>query len=103
MGPGGRGESHVQTRGNGMHRKLDILAEKGYVILRDRPGNPIAPAEWGSLEYMDWKSGGDTNFAPLTSATREMDCRGLSHHGTPDCTGICTYDLALAHWRARYV
>src|ERR1700726_4731997 len=90
MGPGGRGESHVQTRGNGMHRKLDILAEKGYVILRDRPGNPIAPSEWESLEYMDWKSGGDTNFAPIASAKGEMECAGFWDHGKSDKNGIWT-------------
>jgi hypothetical protein len=86
-----------------MHRKLDSLAEKGYVILRDRPGKPIAPAEWEALEYMDWKSGGDTNFAPLTSATGEMDCRGFWDHGKPDCNGIWTKNRVLAPGLARYV
>ncbi len=86
-----------------MHRKLDILAEKGYVVLRNRPGKAIAPAEWESLEYMDWKSGGDTNFAPLTSATGEMDCRGFWDHGKPDCDGIWTKNRELAPGLARYV
>src|SRR5258708_2741470 len=104
MGPDGReGESHVRTRGNGMHRKLDSLAEKGYLILRDRPGKPIARAEWESLEYMDWKSGGDTNFAPLTSATGEMDCRGFWDHGKPDSDGIWTKNRKIAPGLARYV
>jgi hypothetical protein len=69
-----------------VHYKLDILAERGYVVLGDYDGAPIRSAEWESLEYMDWKSGGDTNFAPLTSATGEMNCRnrqiapGLARH-----------------------
>jgi hypothetical protein len=50
------------------HPKLDALADKGFVILRDRQGPAIPPAEWERLEYMSWKSGGDTNFAPLASA-----------------------------------
>ncbi len=86
-----------------MHRKLDILAEKGYVILRDRPG-PMVPAfEWESLTYLDWKSGGDTNFAPLASATGEMDCRGFWDHGKADKDGIWTSNRELAPSLVKYV
>jgi hypothetical protein len=86
-----------------MHRKLDILAEKGYVILRDRPGPTIPSADWLSLTYMDWKSGGDTNFAPLASATGEMDCRGFWDYGKADKDGIWTTNRALAPHLADYV
>lgn len=86
-----------------MHHKLDILAEQGYVILRDRQGEPIPTAEWESLEYMDWKSGGDTNFAPLASATGEMDCRGFWDYGKPDHGGIWTKNRDLAPSLAGYV
>ena len=86
-----------------MHRRLDILAEKGYVILQDRQGPQIPQSEWESLAYMDWKSGGDTNFAPLTSATGEMDCRGFWEHGRPDKDGIWTTNRTLAPSLASYV
>jgi hypothetical protein len=86
-----------------MHRKLDILADKGYVILRDRPGAMIPPAEWESLTYMDWKSGGDTNFAPLASANGEMDCRGFWDHGKADKDGIWTTNRGLAPSMVSYV
>ena len=86
-----------------MHRKLDILADKGYVILRDRPGTMIPPIEWESLTYMDWKSGGDTNFAPLASATGEMDCRGFWDHGKADKDGIWTTNRDLAPSLVKYV
>lgn len=86
-----------------MHRKLDILAEKGYVILRDRPGPMIPAAEWEALTYMDWKSGGDTNFAPLASATGEMDCRGFWDHGKADKDGIWTSNRELAPRLTDYV
>ena len=33
--------------------------------------------EFESLDYMDWKSGGDTNFAPIATADGELDCRGF--------------------------
>ena len=86
-----------------MHRKLDILSERGYVILRDRQAVPIAPTEWESLTYLDWKSGGDTNFAPLTSATGELDCRGFWDHGKSDKNGIWTKNRELAPGLADYV
>jgi len=79
-----------------VHDKLEILAEKGYVILRDYGGAPVWPAECESLEYMDWKSGGDTNFAPLASATGDMDCRGFRDHGKPDKFGIWTPNSKIA-------
>jgi hypothetical protein len=86
-----------------MHHKLDIMAEKGYVVLRDRQGPAIDPAEWESLEYMNWKSGGDTNFAPLASATGEMDCRGFWDHGKADKNGIWTSNRPIAPSLATYV
>jgi hypothetical protein len=86
-----------------MHRKLDILAEKGYVILRDRPGPVIPAIEWESLEYLNWKSGGDTNFAPLASATGELDCRGFWDYGKADKDGLWTSNRELAPTLADYV
>ena len=44
------------------------------------------------LEYMDWKSGGDTNFAPVATADGELDCRGFWKPGDerPDKGGRFT-------------
>jgi hypothetical protein len=86
-----------------MYHKPSILADKGYVVLGDYDGTPIPAAEWESLEYMDRKSGGDTNFAPLASATGEMDCRGFWDHGQPDKDGIWTSNRAIASGLVRYV
>jgi hypothetical protein len=86
-----------------MHRKLDVLDKTGFAILGDYTGPAIPPAEWESLEYMDWKSGGDTNFAPLASATGEMDCRGFWDHGKADKDGIWTSNREIAPSLARYV
>ena len=73
-----------------MHRKLDILEEKGFVALRDYNGPVIPEQEWANLEYVDWKSGGDTNFAPIASALGEMECGGFWAKGKPDKDGIWT-------------
>jgi hypothetical protein len=86
-----------------MHRKPKILAQTGFAVLRDYHGPGIPPAEWQCLEYMDWKSGGDTNFAPLASATGELDCRGFWDHGKPDKGGIWTVNRQIAPGLARYV
>ena len=73
-----------------MHVKLDVLKEKGFIVLRDYDGPPIPKEEWMNLEYMDWKSGGDTNFAPIASALGEMECAGFWDHGKADKDGIWT-------------
>jgi len=86
-----------------MYHKLDSLARDGFAVLRDYQGPAIPRAEWESLEYMDWKSGGDTNFAPLASATGEMDCRGFWDHGKADKDGIWTANRRLAPSLSRYV
>jgi hypothetical protein len=85
------------------HRKLDVLAEKGFVILGDHTGPAIPPQEWERLEYIDWKSGGDTNFAPLASARGEMECRGFWDHGKPDKDGIWTQNREIAPTLCSYV
>ena len=55
---------------------------------------PLAlPAEWDSLEYLDWKSGGDTNFAILASADGEHDARGFWEQGKPDKGGVWTSNI----------
>jgi hypothetical protein len=86
-----------------MHRKLDIMAENGYVVLGDWRGPAIPPDEWESLDYMDWKSGGDTNFAPLASAFGEMECHGFWDHGKPDKGGIWTANSKIAPSLVSYV
>ncbi len=78
------------------HRKLPVFDEKGFVILRDYDGPAIPTEEWMGLEYMDWKSGGDTNFAPLASALGEMECAGFWDHGKPDKDGIWTKNEEIA-------
>jgi hypothetical protein len=83
------------------HTKLDALGEKGFALLK-RYHKPIPPEEWQSLEYMDWKSGGDTRFAPIASALGEMECAGFWDHGKPDKDGIWTKNAercpSLVQW-----
>lgn len=62
--------------------KLPVLEETGYVVL-DRYDQSQDPAEWLDIEYVDWKSSGDTRFAPLASAYGDLECNGFWHHTPP--------------------
>src|SRR5439155_15652751 len=84
------------------HPKLDILAEKGFVILKPYEGE-VDPSEWEQLTYLDWKSGGDTNFSVLASANGEDDARGFWEHGKPDKDGVWTVNIEKAPTLKKWV
>ena len=63
------------------HPRLDVLAAHGFVQLPDLAVRRCPTHEYLDLEYMDWKSGGDTNFAPIATADGELDCRGFWNEG----------------------
>ena len=86
------------------HPRLAAFAEHGYVALRDFPDD-IPEAEYLSLEYMEWKSGGDTNFAPMATADGELDCRGFWKPGEerPDKGGRFTSNAPLCPTLVREV
>lgn len=83
------------------HYKLPILEEKGFVVLRKQelPDSK----EWTDLEYLDWKSSGQTRFAPIASATGEMDCNGFWFAGKPDKGGVWTKNKDVAPSMVRWV
>jgi len=62
--------------------KSAALEEKGFVIL-DSYGEEVDPREWLDIEYVDWKSSGDTRFSPLASAKGEIECNGFWNHKPP--------------------
>ena len=84
------------------HYLCPSLEDNGFVALTPYPGE-IDPAEWESLEYMDWKSGGDTNFAPLASADGTLDCRGFWDKGKTDKDALWTPNADKAPTLRRYV
>lgn len=72
--------SRLET--NVSHYRMPILEETGYVVL-DSHGDVMDPAEWMDLEYVDWKSSGDTRFAPIASAQGQIECNGFWHADPP--------------------
>ena len=86
------------------HPRLDALDARGFARLRDLEV-PIPESEYLALEYMDWKSGGDTNFAPIATADGELDCRGFWKPGDerPDKDGKFTINAERCPEIKRYV
>ena len=84
------------------HPRSKALAETGFVMLKPMPVE-VPSHEWESLEYMDWKSGGDTNFAPLASADGQLDCRGFWDKGKTDKDALWTRNADMAPTLRDYV
>jgi hypothetical protein len=84
------------------HLRLAALAPTGFVQLADADF-AVPVAEWQRLEYMDWKSGGDTNFAPLASADGHLDCRGFWDKGKTDKDALWTSNAEISPTLRRYV
>ncbi len=55
----------------GDYTSLPIFEETGYVVI-DSYDQAQDPREWEGLHFVDWKSSGDTRFAPLASAYGEQ-------------------------------
>ena len=64
------------------HSRMSILAETGFVVLNAVRAS-VDPREWLDLQYVDWKSSGDTRFAPLASAHGAIECNGFWHANPP--------------------
>jgi len=84
------------------HYRMPVLADTGVVELSPMPTD-VPSSEWESLEYMDWKSGGDTNFAPIASADGELDCRGFWDKGKTDKDALWTSNAEIAPTLREYV
>ncbi|MDW3215904.1 MAG: hypothetical protein R8G01_18040 [Ilumatobacteraceae bacterium] len=84
------------------HPRLAALDETGVVVLRDMPVD-VPRSEWETLEYLDWKSGGDTNFAPIASADGQLDCRGFWDKGKTDKDALWTSNAEIAPTLRSYV
>ena len=84
------------------HYRMKALAETGFVQLADADFE-VHPDEYEGLEYMEWKSGGDTNFAPLASADGELDCRGFWDKGKTDKDALWTSNADKAPTLKGYV
>ena len=84
------------------HPRLAALDPSGFVALSDADFE-VPPEQYLALEYMDWKSGGDTNFAPIASADGQLDCRGFWDKGKTDKDAIWTSNAEVVPGVRDYV
>ncbi len=84
------------------HYRMPVLKDSGFVALAPMP-TEVPASEWELLEYMEWKSGGDTNFAPIASADGELDCRGFWDKGKTDKDALWTSNADIAPTIRDYV
>ena len=64
------------------YTKLESFRETGYVVL-DPYDQSADPREWEGITFVDWKSSGETRFAPLASAYGDLECDGFWNHTPP--------------------
>jgi hypothetical protein len=67
--------------------RLPIFDRSGYVIL-DSFDQSQDPREWDDLTFVDWKSSGETRFAPLASAYGDMECAASEPTPKTDKDGV---------------
>jgi hypothetical protein len=86
------------------HPRLRALDATGYAGLSDLYP-PIPEDEYLALHYMEWKSGGDTNFAPIATADGRLDCAGFWKPGAerPDKGGRLTENAPRCPTIVEYV
>ena len=84
------------------HPRLGELAKTGLVMLSDDLPR-VEAGQYRGLTYLDWKSGGETKFAPLASADGQLDTRGFWDTGRPDKDGIWTSNVEKAPGFRTYV
>ena len=85
------------------HYRMPAMEAKGYVVLKTLNLDAIPTGEWENLTYMDWKSGGDTNFAPLASCDGTIECKGFWENGKTDKDAIFTPNAELAPELMKYI
>ena len=84
------------------HPRMPVLDDSGVIVLADADFD-VPISEYESLEYLDWKSGGDTNFAPIASADGELDCRGFWDKGKTDKDALWTSNAHVVPTIREYV
>lgn len=73
------------------HYRMPILEQAGGWMRLDKYKGPDIPAsEWEDLTYTTYSSDPTTYFAPITSATGEIELKGFWEYGKADLDGVWT-------------
>jgi hypothetical protein len=74
---------------NSEHYRMPVL-QNGYLNLNPIESNLLHSEEWEKLEYVNFKSGGDTKFAPITSGDGGLNVNTFLVDGRADKDGTLT-------------
>ena len=80
----------LRPRTTGHYRMASLEAAGGYLVLDRYRGPQIPKQEWEELTYTTYASDPTTFFAPITSATGELELKGFWEYGKADLEGIWT-------------
>lgn len=85
------------------HHRMPILEDAGKYLVLDRYRGPEIPKqEWEDLVYMTYATDPSTFFAPITSATGEIELKGFWEYGKADLDGVWTENAkrcpAIVSW-----
>lgn len=80
----------LQRRESAHYRMPDLQAAGGYQVLKKYGGPDIPREEWEELTYTTYASDPSTFFAPITSATGEIELKSFSQYGKTDLDGVWT-------------
>lgn len=80
----------LQHRQTAHYRMPSLQAAGGFLILDKYRGPDIPRNEWEELTYTTYASDQSTFFAPICSATGEIELKGASETGKPDIEGVWT-------------
>ena len=85
------------------HRMAKLQANGGYLRLKKYDGPEIPREEYENLTYTTYSSDDATTFAPITSATGELELKGFEKYGKPDLDGVWTENAKKCPTIVKYV
>jgi hypothetical protein len=80
----------LQQRETPHYRMAKLEAAGGYLVLDKYRGPEIPKQEWEQLTYTTYPTDPTTFFAPITSATGEIELKGFWEYGKADLDGVWT-------------
>jgi hypothetical protein len=85
------------------YRMPKLQANGGYLRLKKYDGPEIPREEYENLTYTTYSSDDATTFAPITSATGELELKGFEKYGKPDLDGVWTENAKKCPTIVKYV
>jgi len=93
----------LMQRSTPHYRMPELEANGGYLRLRRYDGPEIPVEEFANLSYTTYSSDDATQFAPITSASGEIELRGFEAYGKPDLNGVWTANAQMCPTIVRWV